>query len=1161
MNHIDTKVEEKFVKHYLNRIIERGKGTGPEGLWCAGVKPQRTYFIGGLAPKREQESIERRRLHERYSPSSCGLEFRILDHRGYIQVACAFSIYILSYAPFKKLPDASVGAVCLPRYYRRYRVNFQSEQVSLEEVLNDLEKYSKQWTCVLNEHIAAEIELAAQSPYTVLEAQVKEGKSIEDTNVEPEYTESEEKYLAFLKSLERGSPRVPAWRVELEIESKLDPAAERLRIFLVNVTKEPEMSKYPDQDGGIYGVDLSCMCDEFYPVPISLHRSSRNDYRYQFTSHGRGINCSLTEEKLGSSKLDLRTDFAPSHEQKRYLPEEKGYQLYFSDLSKEPVMALEPIVKGMKKYASQWKDRIASKHDGIKTEKDQIQARDYLEKFFREIHRFEQGINILKRKDTLGKHLQEAFKLMNETFEQLDQWRKERMGKRFRGWRMFQIIFIVTNLTELLDRAENRGQEAPAELLFFPTGGGKTEAMMGIVVTALFFDRFRGRKRGVTSWMRFPLRLLTFQQMQRYLDITAAAEIVREKALKRFSSLGLGDPFKIGYYGGRDNSPNDLYRYDSQSSWAYRVAKELSQEQGYKVQTRDVTGLEVLKRYPEAFLRYRMVGDCPFCGAEESVTIVADDKAKALRHRCRSCGKTLPLVIVDTDIYAEIPAILVGTLDKIANIGFRLGARTLFGKSDGLCKKHGYGTFGRCLKHDFKACGHADWVSFKKEHLFDPAISISFQDELHLLNEELGCFDAHYEAILDALCEEAGSIKPKVLAASATIEGAKNQVDHLYRRRLERFPGEGPQLRETFYAKEQDQLQRIFCGLKPSGMQPLDMTMALIGALSLENDLLREDRGKAQTDAKYDFLIKLSNDDYQKLVDRHCLLVPYVNSKPDGAEIERSIDEQVQDTLDRSNAKPLYPPEMLTGDTEMPDVKAILRRMETPRYLATEENGLDIVIATSMISHGVDVDRLNLMVFYSFPRSTAEYIQATSRAGRTYPGIVFVVLKASSQRDRSYFRHFAEVHYALDQMVEAVPIDRFAANAADHTVPGVALAWLIGAEADRLRQEGKLNLNDARGLDAASTLRRFVANEENIMQNILYDPLGKIYEVSNPQAAHFAHTIRRKLLELENNLARVDEHARSIPNALNFTSTRVMTSLRDVDPGVKIEIENRVHRK
>jgi len=814
----------------------------------------------------------------------------------------------------------------------------------------------------------------------------------------------------------------------------------------------------------------------------------------------------------------------------------------------------------MRRYAHEWAGRISRHEDGITTSADEAQARQYLEKFWHEIERFEAGITCLEGTDDLSVKLREAFKLMNETFEQLDQWRGQRKGKRFYGWRLFQLVFIVSNLPDLLERARGGGHDAPAELLYFPTGGGKTEAVMGVVVTALFFDRLRGRKRGVTSWMRFPLRLLTFQQMQRYLDITVAADVVRARAATRFPALAEGDGFQIGYYGGRDNSPNDLYHFDSDSQWAVKVAQELSAQVGYRVEPSRVTAFEVLVRHPEAFARYRMVGDCPYCGTEDSVEVVADKIAIALRHRCKKCGQTLPLLIVDTDIYAEVPSLLVGTLDKIANIGFRLGARTLFGKADGRCKKHGYGTFGKCLKSRFGACSHKDWVPLSADEMVDPGISIILQDELHLLNEELGCFDAHYEAVLDALCESAGSPKPKVLCASATIEGAENQVDHLYRRRLERFPGEGPQLRETFYAKEQDKLQRIFCGLKPSGMQPLDMTMALVATLALENDLLRNRRAEAQTIYGYGFLAALSDDEYQTLVDRHCLLVPYVNSKPDGAEIERSISEQVQDILERNAASPLAPPEMLTGDTEMPEVKSILRRMETPQHMASPDDRLDVVIATSMISHGVDVDRLNQMLFYSFPRSTAEYIQASSRVGRTYPGLVFVVLKASSQRDRSYFRHFAEVHYALDQMVEAVPIDRFAANAADRTIPGVALAWLIGAAADELRKKGKLSLSDARELDVATTLRRFVATSGALI-SCTKEALERIYEVTDPRGAQFAATITRKLEALEANLARVPENARSIPSALNTTSTRVMTSLRDVDPGVEIAIENRVQRR
>ncbi|MHB1127979.1 MAG: helicase-related protein [Bacillota bacterium] len=1160
MSHIDFKLEEEFVRHYLKRIIERGKGIGYDGEWCSRIKPQRTYFIGSLAAKREQESLERRRMDERYSPNSCGIEFRVKEKKGYVQVACSFSVYVFSFAPYDKLQKAG-DRVYHQRHYKRYRVEFESEIVSIQELLCDLKRFAIKWTENINNAIAQKLTDSEFNPYTIFTGYIKEHKSVEDIEIPISALVSEVSYLEFIKNISSGKPYCPDWRIELEIDVKDDLMGERIRIFLKNITPEPDTTIHLDLDAGIYGAELSCECIGFKPIPILLNRSSQKDYRYQFVSHGRGINCSLSEEQTSENHLVLKADFAPYYEQKRYLPEEKGYQLLFQDLSEDPISPLEPIIIGMELYAKEWNERIINKEDGIQNELDETKARSYLAQFNNEIERFKNGIDSLKRAESLGRNLHLAFQLMNATFEQLDRWRMERVGKRYYGWRMFQLIFIVSNMQELLNRAEGNADNAPVELLFFPTGGGKTEAMMGIVVTAMFFDRLRGRTRGVTSWMRFPLRLLTFQQMQRYIDIIAAAEIIRESFSMKYPQLLQGDPFKIGYYGGSDNSPNDLYKFDGHPDWLNKVATDMSQESGYKVMPREVTGFDVLTRYPEAFQKYKMVGDCPFCGALNKVEIVADEESISLRHKCSSCERILPIVIVDSDIYSAIPSILVGTLDKIANIGFRLGTRTLFGKADGKCDKHGYGTFGKCLKHRFGKCNNSNWKKFKDENPIDPAISICFQDELHLLNEELGCFDAHYEATLDALCQDAGSLKPKILAASATIEGAENQVDHLYRRPLNIFPGEGPQLRETFYAKEQEKLLRIFCGLKPSGMQPLDMSMILIGTIALENDLLQKSRIKAQSDAEYDFLYILDEQDYKNLIDRHCLIVPYVNSKPDGAQIERSIEEQVQDMLSRNGASPVFPPEMLTGDTEMPEVKAILKRMETPSYMVQNGEQLDIVICTSMISHGVDIDRLNTMVFYSFPRSTAEYIQATSRAGRTYPGLVFDILKASSQRDRSYFRHFGEVHYALDQMVEAVPIDRFAANAADRTVPGVALACLLGSEVDKLRKENKLSLNDARQLDNASTLRRLVAMEEGILKDILYRPLCTIYDVYEPQGAHFAETINSTLFELEHNLAKVDENAHSIPYALNFSTTRVMTSLRDVDPGVAIEIEERVQRK
>jgi hypothetical protein len=283
--------------------------------------------------------------------------------------------------------------------------------------------------------------------------------------------------------------------------------------------------------------------------------------------------------------------------------------------------------------------------------------------------------------------------------------------------------------------------------------------------------------------------------------------------------------------------------------------------------------------------------------------------------------------------------------------------------------------------------------------------------------------------------------------------------------------------------------------------------------------------------------------------------VAYVNSKREGENIRRSVEEQVRDHLQREWCDEPYGVTSLTGDTTMDEVKNALRRMNAKRFSLPDAEKLDYAVATSMISHGVDVDRLNTMIFFSYPRSTAEYIQASSRAGRTYPGIVYVVLKSTTYRDRSFYRNFREVHDALDKMVESVPIDRFAVHAVERTVPGLAIGTLLHRSVDRL-PKGKISLDDVRALDDVQTLKRLVVQGLQF-KDVVQADLEGFYQVTDSRAADWRAEIPKLLDKLDTNLSGVSK-GRSITKELDFTETRVMKSLRDVDPPLKVLIHQRI---
>jgi len=344
--------------------------------------------------------------------------------------------------------------------------------------------------------------------------------------------------------------------------------------------------------------------------------------------------------------------------------------------------------------------------------------------------------------------------------------------------------------------------------------------------------------------------------------------------------------------------------------------------------------------------------------------------------------------------------------------------------------------------------------------------------------------------------------------------------------------------------------------------------MALLQALRTELEIIRNDPVTFKVEYGLD---TLTDEAFLKLVDDHDLCCTYVNSKNDGSDIRRSINEQVKAGLreefgeDRANAM-LPEAVTLSGDDDIEMVKAVLRRMETPqKNLAPgDPEQLSDVVATSMISHGVDIDRLNLMLFYGWTNTTAEYIQASSRAGRTVPGLVFVLLRPARARERAIFDYFVKAHEYLDQMVEAVPIDRFAHNALYRTAFGLLLGRLLHIDGPAARpgnQEidlagldkldelqklidgigsGRMRIN----LDAVIEQIRSTLNQDNLAEGQVFNqPLGLVKDAFTSQM--------NKVVQDPNERKHVTSGLTkdSIPHDF-----RLLLSLRDVDPGIDINV-------
>jgi hypothetical protein len=1122
-------LDEAFVKDFTRRILDKAAGTAPEYNEIDDAMPRRMFFNGVLCSQRDEDVEEKRQVMEIYRPPSCGLDFMISPEApDDAKVSVTFNVFVATYAPFEHLPPHPAPVsdfLPLIRYVRRpialeFEVSLRALSVGLREI--------SQATASLNSELRrVSDEIASRSDALV----AKDGGGGEGRHIE---AWTKEVYDAAVRCEEKIEQ---SWRAGIYANVVATPLGIRVQIYLQNDSRETKGVSAVDRN--FYGAKVAVSLTPGSLREIPLERAPMNDYRYKRTVAAQGINCNTFVSPEGV----IETCFAPEYSQNRYLPL-PSFDLKFERLRRQPEQAFDEVLAAMEEYRREWEGRLRIGDLLIETKQDLATARRFYEAFVKE-HQAIQGA-----RDALIADAQAmlAFKLMNESFGHLGELQKLRGKKPIPGWYLFQLCFILSVLPSVL--SGHADDVRKAHLLWFPTGGGKTEAVMGVVVFAMFLERLRSREFGVTSWMRFPLRLLTFQQMQRYVDVVIAADEVRSRHAPGIKGLASA-PFTVGYFGGRRNSPNDLRYVPDDIGVTRELYLRLRDEIGH-----NPTAMDVLldREGEELFQRLLLVGDCLYCGRENCIRVVGDAQTLSMRHRCAHCARTLPVLCVDDDIYCELPTVIVGTLDKLATIGFRLGFRTLLGKSDGRCEKHGFGTFGKCLKSDYGQCSHSNWKARPKEASRYGGISILFQDELHLINEQLGCFDAHYESLLMSLCEEASGRPPVVIAASATIEGADHQLQHLYDADEIRFPGEGPRLRESFYAAETSDLQRTFVGIRPSNLAHLDTTMSLASFLFEEISDLRNHRNRMEE--FYSSTRGISSGEYEQLIDRHSLVVSYVNSKREGQNIRRSMDEQVRDNLSRTGRDEIYGITSLTGDSTMDQVKDALRRMKADRSSLRDDEKLDFAVATSMISHGVDVDRLNTMIFFSYPRTTAEYIQASSRAGRAYPGLVFVVLKSTTYRDRSFYKNFRQVHEALDKMVETVPIDRFAIHAVERTVPGVATGLLIQRSSDALRAENKLSLENVRTLDDMRTLKRLVIGGFKFGEVVGRDLEG-IYRVDDPRASDWKTDIPRILKRLDTNIQSAGDGG-SISKELNFSDTRVMTSLRDVEPPLDVYIMDRL---
>ncbi len=722
------------------------------------------------------------------------------------------------------------------------------------------------------------------------------------------------------------------------------------------------------------------------------------------------------------------TDPLPTAEVERVAPNEAiggvtwGMEA-LSDLARAGADSLRSALQDLPRQYAAWIAGQTASIAAIPGPRRRETADHLINAMTRARERIEAGIALLATQD----QARLAFAAMNESLARAARQRgtqtngRKPMEQSEPRWRPFQLAFILLNLSGLADKRHD--DREVVDLLFFPTGGGKTEAYLGLAAWTIAHRRLSSSGKlgaGVAVLMRYTLRLLTLDQLGRAAGVICALELMRgEPAWQKGGSPALGTwPIEIGLYVGSTATPNSL---------------------GGKGNNKPDTAVARVKRYqrdgrePPAPLQA-----CPWCGtpfSPKSFSFAPNAQApQTMELRCvgEDCAFTgdrpLPVVVVDDAIYRRLPAFVIATIDKFAGLPWVDRAGTFFGHVD---REDAWGFYGPAEPGEGRRL-HNGWR-------LDPP-DLVIQDELHLISGPLGTVAGLYETALDRLSSrELGDrvIRPKIVASTATVRRAGQQIQALFdRERTEVFPPPGPDRHHSFFAETVPVSQgpaRLYVGLAAQGKGPkLVFLRALVTLLAA---------GMHEQNAA------------GPIADPYMTAVCYFNALRELGGARRIVEDEVKARLIDYGAKRrrLDPPDQPFADRSIGEPLELTSRVSTDQVAKAKaqleqpsngRNGVDVALATNMISVGLDITRLGLMLVQGQPKTAAEYIQATSRVGRDKdkPGLVLAVLNVHKPRDRMHYEQFRQFHACFYRAVEPTSVTPWAARALDRALAAVVVA-------------------------------------------------------------------------------------------------------------------------
>jgi hypothetical protein len=735
-----------------------------------------------------------------------------------------------------------------------------------------------------------------------------------------------------------------------------------------------------------------------------------------------------------------------------------------------------------------------------------------------------------------------------------------------RSWRLFQLGFILLNLPALTDlRHPDRSAspEAAADLLWFPTGGGKTEAYLGLTAYTLAMRRLQGTvegrsgEAGVAVLMRYTLRLLTLQQFQRAAALICACERIRLDTAARGDQRWGQEPFRLGLWVGQRTTPN----YTDQSADAIQSSRGR-----YRPSVFGGSGTPA------------QLTSCPWCGGAidpgrhikvssfnqgsgRTLIYCGDPLGSCPFSERQAPGEGLPVLVVDEEIYRRLPALVIATVDKFAQLPWKGPVGMLFGQVNGYCPRHGYrspdleDTDSHPARNGLPAVKTQPCAPLRPPDLI-------IQDELHLISGPLGTLVGLYETAVDRLASwQVGgqTIRPKVIASTATVRRAPEQMRALFLRSVQVFPPQGLDAENNFFSQQvppsAEHPGRLYVGFCAFGHR---MKQALIRVY-----------------AAYLLAAQTLYVDYGTLIDPWMTLVGYFNSIRELAGMRRLVDENVRTAL-KNGKKHGF------AERQRPELKELTSRIGAqgipeildllglgfppPGQAAQRRNAqsaraprpLDVLLATNMVSVGVDVQRLGLMVVASQPKTTAEYIQATSRVGRAFPGLVCTVFNWARPRDLSHYETFEHYHATFYAHVEALSVTPFAPRALDRGLSAllVALVRQRGMEFNANTRASAITANHPYVHEAINDLTQRaiqVTSHTRTAERMTRELQTRLDDWVSQAADHSGGYILG-YQERKDGRTRALLHA---PDLLPWRLFTCLNSLRDVEPAVMLMLDDR----